>query len=142
MTTAQDMTSEQREARYRDFLSRVITQGLSLPLERDIRNFLGLHKSIPGEAQPAVRVGWMCQVWCDNYWEPEGVITFPSNNPPKEGDWLKLSDGKDYTVGSVNPDELEIKVIPGIYPPDDGKTPGPGGEGYGMGYKDLHNISL
>lgn len=57
-----------------------------------------------------VTIGWMCFCWCDTYWEPEGVVMLSFNNPPEVGKAVKLSDGKEWTITSVNPNEFEIKV--------------------------------
>lgn len=58
----------------------------------------------------SVRVGWWCLCNCDTHVEPEGTITFSYSSPPKPGDLVRLGDGKDWTVVSVNPEELEFRV--------------------------------
>lgn len=58
----------------------------------------------------SILLGWWVWCCCEHYREPEGVIAF--DHDPAIGETVKLSDGKQWRVKSINKPELELTVEP------------------------------
>lgn len=59
-----------------------------------------------------IHVGYMLHIWCDHYYEPDGIVWFTCPHKPEVGQKIKSPTfgHEEYTITHINENEMEIKA--------------------------------